>query len=71
MFLPLREINLFGMFIDPAVMALVVSTLLFCVARAVLDRCVDLNRFVWRRPLVDISLLVILYCVAILTLKPI
>jgi hypothetical protein len=71
MFLPLREINLFGMFIDPAVIALVVSTLVFCVARAVLNRCVDLNRFVWRRPLVDIALLVIVYSIAILTLKPI
>ena len=71
MFLPLREINLFGMFIEPAVIALVICVLLFCVVRAVLNRCVDLNRFVWRRPLVDIALLVILYCIAILTLKPI
>ena len=71
MFLPLREINLFGMFIEPAVIALVMSALVFCVMRAVLNRCVDLNRFVWHRPLVDIALLVILYCVAILTLRPI
>jgi len=71
MFFPLREINLFGMFIEPAVIALVVSALAFCVMRAVLNRCVDLNRFVWHRPLVDITLLAILYCVAILTLRPI
>ena len=71
MFLRLREINLFGMFIEPAVIALVVSALVFCVMRAVLNRCVDLNRFVWHRPLVDIALLAILYCVAILTLRPI
>jgi Protein of unknown function (DUF1656) len=71
MFLPLREINLFGMFFDPAVIALAVSVLVFCLVEAVLNRCVDLNRFVWRRPLVDIMLLVILYCIAILTLKPI
>jgi uncharacterized membrane protein YwzB len=71
MFLPLREINLFGMFIEPAVIALVVSALVFCVMRAVLNRCVDLNRFVWHRPLVDIALLVIFYSIAILTLKPI
>ena len=71
MFLPLREINLSGMFIDPAVIALVVSTLVFCLARAVLNRCVDLNRFVWHRPLVDIALLIIVYSIAILTLKPI
>ena len=71
MFLPLREIDLCGMFIEPAVIALVVSTLVFCVVRAVLNRCVDLNRVVWHRPLVDIALLVILYCIAILTLRPI
>jgi hypothetical protein len=71
MFLPLREINLFGMFIDPAVVALVISAVLFVLVRLLLNRFVDLNRFVWRRPLVDIALLVILYCVAILTLKPI
>jgi hypothetical protein len=71
MFLPLREINLFGMFVEPAVITLVVSALMFGVVRAVLNRYVDLNRFVWRRPLVDIALLVILYCIAILTLKPI
>jgi hypothetical protein len=71
MFLPLREINLFGMFFEPAVIALVVSVLAFSVMRAVLNRFVDLNRFVWHRPLVDIALLVILYSIAILTLKPI
>jgi len=71
MFLPLREINVFGMFIEPAVVALVVSVLVFFLMRAVLNRCVDLNRCVWHRPLVDIALLVILYSIAILTLKPI
>jgi hypothetical protein len=71
MFLPLREINIFGMFVDPAVVALVVTALVFCLVRTLLNRCIDLNRFVWRRPLVDIALLVILYCFAILTLRPI
>ena len=71
MFLPLREINLFGMLIEPAVIALVVSAVAFCVMRAMLNRFVDLNRFVWHRPLVDIALLVILNSIVILTLKPI
>jgi len=71
MFLPLREISLSGMLIDPAAVALVISTVLFVIVRLVLNRFVDLNRFVWRRPLVDISLLVILYCLVILTLRPI
>jgi hypothetical protein len=59
------------MLIDPAAVALVISTVLFVIVRLVLNRFVDLNRFVWRRPLVDISLLVILYCLVILTLRPI
>jgi Protein of unknown function (DUF1656) len=71
MFLPLREINLFGMLMDPAAVALVVSALVFVLVRILINRFADLNRFVWRRPLVDISLLVILYCLAILTLRPI
>jgi hypothetical protein len=71
MFFPLREINLFGMYFDPAVVVLFVSTITFCVVRAVLNRFIDLNRFVWRRPLVDIALLVILYSIAILTFKSI
>jgi hypothetical protein len=71
MFLPLREINLFGMLVDPAALALVVSAVEFVLVRMLINRFVDLNRFLWRRPLVDISLLVILYCLAILTLRPI
>ena len=71
MFLPLREIDFFGMLIDPAAVALVVSAVVFVLVRMLINRFVDLNRFVWRRPLVDISLLVILYCLAILTLRPI
>jgi hypothetical protein len=71
MCLPLREINLFGMLVDPAALALVVSAVEFVLVRMLINRFVDLNRFLWRRPLVDISLLVILYCLAILTLRPI
>lgn len=71
MFLPLRELNLSGMLLDPAAVALVITALLYILLRTMLNRVLDLNRYVWHRPLVEISLLVILYCVAILTLKPI
>ena len=71
MFLPLREINLDGMLVDPAAVLLLACGVLFVLLRIVMNHFLDLNRFVWRRPLVDISLLVILYCLAILTLKPI
>ena len=71
MFLPLREINLDGMLVDPAAFLLVVCGLLFFLLRIVINHFVDLNRFVWRRPLVDIALMVILYGAAILTFQPI
>jgi len=71
MFLPLREINLDGMLMDPAAVMLVLCSALFFALRVAINRLVDLNRFVWRRPLVDMTLLVILYCVAILTLRSI
>jgi hypothetical protein len=71
MFLPLREINIGGMLVDPAAVLLVASGVLFLLLRTVINHIIDLNRYVWRRPLVDITLLVILYCAAILTLRPI
>jgi Protein of unknown function (DUF1656) len=71
MFLPLREINLYGMLVDPAAVMLVVCGVLYFFLRIVMNRFFDLNRFVWRRPLVDIAVLVIFYCAAILTFRPI
>ena len=67
---PLREINISGMLVDPAAVLLVICCVLFLVMQMAMNHFVDLNRFVWRRPLVDIALLVILYCVAILTFRP-
>lgn len=71
MFLPLREVNLDGMLVDPAAVLLVVCGLLFFLLRIGINHFLDLNRFVWRRPLVDIALMVILYSAAILTFRPI
>jgi hypothetical protein len=71
MFFPFREFSFFGLFFDPATVALVVTALVYFLLRTVLNRMMDLNRYVWHRPLVDISLMVIFYCVVILTLKPI
>ena len=71
MFLPLREINLYGMLVDPAAVLLIVCGVLYFPLHTAINHLVDLNRFVWRRPLVDIALLVILYCLGILTLRPI
>ncbi|HUO07832.1 MAG TPA: DUF1656 domain-containing protein [Phycisphaerae bacterium] len=71
MFLPLREVNVFGMLVDPAAALLANCAVLFFVVRYVINSCVDLNRFVWRRPLIDLALFVILYSLAVLTLRPI
>jgi hypothetical protein len=68
--LPLREIHIYGMLVDPAAVTLLICALLFILARIVLNRFVDLNRFVWRRPLIDLAIFIILYSVAILTLRP-
>jgi hypothetical protein len=70
MFLPLHEINIDGLLVDPAAVLLVACTLLFYLLWTLLNHFLDLNRFVWHRPLVDIAALVILYCAAILTLRP-
>ena len=70
-FLPLREMNIFGMLVDPAAVLLVACGALFLLLRMGINHFVDLNRFMWKRPLVEIALLVILYSVAILTLRPI
>jgi len=71
MFLPLREINIDGMLVDPAAVLLVACGVLFLLLRIVINHFLDLNRFVWRRPLVDIALMVILYSAAILSFRPI
>ena len=67
----LREINVDGMLVDPAAIILVTSGFLFIVLRAAINRVVDLNRFVWRRPLADLALFVIVYAAGILLLRPI
>jgi hypothetical protein len=36
-----------------------------------INHLVDLNRFVWRRPVIDLAIFVILYSLAVLTLRPI
>ena len=54
-----------------AVLLLVACGVLFLLLRIVMNHFLDLNRFVWRRPLVDIALMVILYSAAILSFRPI
>ena len=70
MFLPLRDFDVSGMLVDPAAAMLGICAVLFFMVRWVIDHLVDLNRFVWRRPLIDLAIFVILYSLAVLTLRP-
>lgn len=71
MFLSLRELNVSGMLVDPAAAMLATCAVLFFLVRWSINRLVDLDRFVWRRPVIDLAIFVILYSLAVLTLRPI
>lgn len=71
MWFPLREINVSGMLVDPAAVLIVICGILWCLLRMALNHSIDMNRFVWGRPVVDLAIFVILYSVAILTLRPV
>jgi len=71
MFFSLREFDISGMLADPAAAMLGVCAVLFFIVRWGINRCVDLNRLVWRRPMIDLAIFVILYSLAVLTLRPI
>ncbi len=70
MFPPLREIDCFGVFMDPAALMLGVCAVIFLIARWAMNRFVDLNRYVWRRPLFEIASFVVFYSLAILMMRP-
>jgi hypothetical protein len=66
--IPLREINLLGVFISPALICLVVALVISLILRRLLDKT-DINRFVWNRALFDMSLLVAITALLILSLR--
>ena len=66
---PLREIDIFGVFVAPAAVMLVICAVIFFVVRRILNQLFDLNRFVWRRPLFDMACFVLFYCIALLTMR--
>ena len=71
MFLSFREFDVSGMLINPAAALLAICAVLFFLVSCGINHLVDLNRFVWRRPVIDLAIFVILYSLAILTLRPI
>ena len=66
--IPLREIDLLGVFVSPALICLAVALVLSLILRRLLDRT-SINRFVWNRALFDLSLLVAITALLILSLR--
>ena len=66
--IPLREIDLLGVFVSPALICLAVALVISLIVRRLLDKT-GINRFVWNRALFDLSLLVAMTSLLILSLR--
>jgi hypothetical protein len=66
--IPLREIALLGVFVSPALICLAVALVIALILRRLLDKT-GINRFVWNRALFDLSLLVVITALLILSLR--
>ena len=66
--IPLREIDLLGVFVSPALICLAAALVLSLILRRLLDKT-DINRFVWNRALFDLSLLIVMCALFILSLR--
>jgi hypothetical protein len=66
--MPLREIDLLGVFFSPALVCLAVALVISFVLRRLLDKT-GINRWVWNRALFDLSLLVVITALLILSLR--
>jgi hypothetical protein len=66
--IPLREINSLGVFVSPALVCLAVALVISLILRRLLDKTA-INRFVWNRALFDMSVLVAITALLILSLR--
>jgi protein AaeX len=66
--IPLREINLLGVFVSPALVCWAVALVISLILRRLLDKTA-INRFVWNRALFDMSVLVAITALLILSLR--
>jgi hypothetical protein len=64
----LREIDLLGIFVSPAVICFAAALIICLMVRRLLDRT-NINRFVWNRALFDLSLLMAITSLLILSLR--
>lgn len=66
--IPMREIDILGIFVTPAPICLLVALVLSLGLRRMLDR-IGIDRFVWNRALVDLSILIALTSLLVLSLR--
>ena len=66
--IPLREIDLLGVFVSPALICLAVALVISLIVRRLLDKT-GINRFVWNRALFDLSLTIAMTALIILSLS--
>ena len=64
----MREIDLLGVFVSPALICLAMAFVISIILRRLLDKT-GINRFVWNRALFDLSLLVAMASLLILSLR--
>jgi protein AaeX len=64
----LRDIDLLGVFVSPALICLTVALVISLIVRRLLDKT-GINRFVWNRALFDLGLLVVITALLILSLR--
>jgi protein AaeX len=66
--IPMHEIDVMGIFVTPAVICLLLALPLSLGLRRMLDRT-GIDRFVWNRALVDLSILVAVTSLLVLSLR--
>ena len=66
--IPMHEIDVMGIFVTPAAICLLVALPLSLGLRRMLDR-IGIDRFVWNRALVDLSILVAVTSMLMLSLR--
>jgi Protein of unknown function (DUF1656) len=69
MFPALRDIDIYGLFVSPATIALIASLIPSIVFHFLISSR-DLDRIVWNRALVEVVMFFIFFALAVLTLSP-
>jgi hypothetical protein len=64
----MREIDVLGIFVEPGAICLLVALVLSLGLRRMLDR-IGIDRFVWNRALIDLSILIALTSLLVLSLR--